>query len=39
MRKAKEEGLRGLDAWTRVAQLMKQHSDNPMVSPIGKDIH
>jgi|TARA_R100000084_G_scaffold52386_2_gene21866 hypothetical protein len=39
MRKARQEGLSGNDAWQRVAQLMKQHSDNPNQSPIGKDVN
>lgn len=38
MRKAKEEGLKGNTAWRRVGQLVKQHSDDPINSPIGKDI-
>ena len=36
MRKAKREGLSGNAAWQRVAQLVKQHSDDPTNSPIGK---
>lgn len=39
MRKAKQEGLKGNAAWQRVSQLVKQHSDDPINSPIGKDIN
>jgi len=39
MRKAKQEGLKGNQAWQRVSQLVKEHSDNPLQSPIGKDVN
>ena len=39
MRKAKQEGLKGSQAWQRVSQLVKEHSDNPLQSPIGKDVN
>jgi hypothetical protein len=39
MRKAQKEGLKGDQAWQRVSQLVKEHSDNPLQSPIGKDVN
>ena len=38
MRKAQQEGLSGVRAWQRVADLVKRHSDDPTTSPIGKDV-
>lgn len=39
MRKANQEGLSGKSAWQRVAKLVKEHSDNPGKSPIGRDVN
>ena len=39
MRKAQQEGLSGVQAWKRVADLVKRHSDDPSTSPIGKDVN
>jgi len=39
MRKAQKEGLSGVQAWQRVGDLVKRHSDDPTTSPIGKDVN
>ncbi len=38
MRKAQKEGLSGMQAWRRVNDLIKKHTENPSASPIGKDV-